>query len=102
MTLSYFVQMTALTVQNFVSAAAGMCVAIALIRGFARRQQNTVGNFWIDLVRGTVYILLPLALIGALLLCSRRNELQRVHDATTLRRKSPDYCAGPCSIADFN
>jgi K+-transporting ATPase ATPase A chain len=69
MTLSYFVQMTALTVQNFVSAAAGMCVAIALIRGFARRQQNTVGNFWVDLVRGTVYILLPLALIGALLLC---------------------------------
>jgi K+-transporting ATPase ATPase A chain len=70
-TLSYFVQMTALTVQNFVSAAAGMCVAIALIRGFARRQQNTIGNFWVDLVRGTVYILLPLALTGALLLCSQ-------------------------------
>jgi K+-transporting ATPase ATPase A chain len=70
-TLSFFVQMTALTVQNFVSAAAGMCVAIALIRGFVRQQQNTIGNFWVDLVRGTVYILLPLALIGALLLCSQ-------------------------------
>ena len=60
-TLSYFVQMVALTVQNFVSAAAGMAVAIAVIRGFARRQQNTIGNFWVDLIRGTVYILLPLA-----------------------------------------
>ena len=70
-TLSYFVQMAALTVQNFVSAAAGMCVAIALIRGFVRRQQNTIGNFWVDLVRGIVYILLPLALIGALFLCSQ-------------------------------
>ncbi len=70
-TLSYFVQMAALTVQNFVSAAAGMCVAVALIRGFARREQNAIGNFWVDLVRGTVYILLPLAMIGALLLCSQ-------------------------------
>jgi potassium-transporting ATPase potassium-binding subunit len=70
-TLSYFVQMAALTVQNFVSAAAGMCVAVALIRGFARRRQNTIGNFWVDLVRGIVYILLPLALIAALFLCSQ-------------------------------
>ena len=81
-TLSYFVQMAALTVQNFVSAAAGMCVAIALIRGFARRQQNTIGNFWVDLVRGTVYILLPLALIGALLLCSQGviQNFRSLHD----------------------
>lgn len=69
-TLSYFVQMLALTVQNFVSAAAGMAVAVALIRGFARRRSGTIGNFWTDLVRGTVYILLPLSLGGALLLCS--------------------------------
>ena len=81
-TLSYFVQMVALTVQNFVSAAAGMCVAIALIRGFARRQVNTIGNFWVDLVRGTVYILLPLALIGALLLCSQ-GVVQNFHTYTT-------------------
>ncbi len=70
-TLSYFVQMAALTVQNFASAATGMCVAIALTRSFARQQQKTLGNFWVDLVRGIVYVLLPLALIGALLLCSQ-------------------------------
>ena len=70
-TLSYLVQMAALTVQNFVSAAAGIAVAIALIRGFARHQANTIGNFWVDLVRATVYILLPLALVGALFLCSQ-------------------------------
>ena len=70
-TLSYFVQMTALTVQNFVSAAAGMAVAIALVRGFARQQANSIGNFWVDLIRATVYVLLPLSLIGALFLCSQ-------------------------------
>src|SRR5215471_9133987 len=70
-TLSYFVQMAALTVQNFVSAAAGMAVAIALVRGFARRQANSLGNFWVDLTRGTVYVLLPLAFVFALFLCFR-------------------------------
>ncbi|MBZ5561383.1 MAG: potassium-transporting ATPase subunit KdpA [Acidobacteriia bacterium] len=69
-TLSYFVQMAALTVQNFVSAAAGIAVAIALIRGFARKQANTIGNFWVDLTRGTVYVLLPLSLVFALFLCA--------------------------------
>lgn len=59
-TLSYFVQVAALTVQNFVSAAAGIAVAIALVRGFARRQETTIGNFWVDLTRGTLYVLLPL------------------------------------------
>jgi K+-transporting ATPase ATPase A chain len=70
-TLSYFVQMAALTVQNFVSAAAGIAVAIALIRGFARQQVDAIGNFWVDLVRATLYVLLPLSLIGALFLCSQ-------------------------------
>jgi K+-transporting ATPase ATPase A chain len=70
-TLSYFVQMTALTVQNFVSAAAGVAVSVALIRGFARKQVNSIGNFWVDLTRGTLYIFLPLSLLGALFLCSR-------------------------------
>jgi K+-transporting ATPase ATPase A chain len=99
MTLSYFVQMTALTVQNFVSAAAGMCVAIALIRGFARRQQNTVGSFWVDLVRGTVYILLPLALIGALLLCSQGvvQNFNTYTTATTLEGKSQIIAQGPAA-----
>src|SRR5437660_12117617 len=70
-TLSYFAQMAALTVQNFLSAAAGIAVAIALIRGFARKQANGIGNFWVDLTRCTVYVLLPLALAFALFLCFR-------------------------------
>jgi K+-transporting ATPase ATPase A chain len=83
-TLSYFVQMTALTVQNFVSAAAGMSVVIALIRGFVRKQQSTIGNFWVDLVRGIVYILLPLALAGAITLCSQ-GVVQSFHSYTNVR-----------------
>ena len=60
-TMSYLSQMLALTFQNFVSAAVGMAVLVALIRGFARAKRDEVGNFWRDLVRGVVYILLPLA-----------------------------------------
>src|SRR5579863_9786507 len=70
-TLSYFVQMAALTVQNFVSAAAGMAVAIAVVRGFARHEMKTIGSFWVDLTRGTLYVLLPLSVAGALFLCSQ-------------------------------
>jgi K+-transporting ATPase ATPase A chain len=70
-TLSYFVQMAALTVQNFVSAAAGVAVSIALVRGFARKQAQSIGNFWVDLTRATLYLFLPLAFVGALLLCSQ-------------------------------
>jgi len=70
-TLSYLVQMAALTVQNFASAAAGIAVAIALVRGFARQQVNSIGNFWVDMIRGTVYILLPISLVAALVLCSQ-------------------------------
>ena len=73
--------MTALTVQNFVSAAAGVAVSIALIRGFARKQANTIGNFWVDLVRATLYIFLPLSLAGRplSLLARRHPELQTLH-----------------------
>jgi K+-transporting ATPase ATPase A chain len=67
-TMSYLVQMTALAVQNFASAAAGIAVAIALIRGFARQKVSTIGNFWVDLTRSTVYILLPASVLGALFL----------------------------------
>jgi K+-transporting ATPase ATPase A chain len=70
-TLSYFVQMAALTVQNFVSAAAGVAVSIALVRGFARKQAQSIGNFWVDLTRATLYLFLPLSLVGALFLCSQ-------------------------------
>ena len=67
-TQGHLVQMAGLTVQNFVSAAVGMAVAIALVRGFARRHANDLGNFWVDLVRGTIRILLPISLIGAVIL----------------------------------
>jgi K+-transporting ATPase ATPase A chain len=70
-TMSYLTQMLALTVQNFVSAAAGMAVLAALIRGFARRTTQTIGNFWVDLTRTTLYILLPLSFVLALILVSQ-------------------------------
>jgi potassium-transporting ATPase potassium-binding subunit len=65
-TMSYLSQMGALAVQNFLSAAVGMAVAVALIRGFARKGSKTIGNFWVDLVRGTVYVLLPIAFVAAI------------------------------------
>jgi potassium-transporting ATPase potassium-binding subunit len=70
-TLSYLTQMLGLTVQNFVSAATGMAVLVALIRGFVRRSSQTIGNFWCDLTRSTLYILLPLSIVGALALVSQ-------------------------------
>jgi K+-transporting ATPase ATPase A chain len=69
--LSYLTQALGLTVQNFVSAAAGIAVLFVLIRGFILRQKTTVGNFWVDLTRTTLYILLPLSLIAAVLLISQ-------------------------------
>jgi len=67
-TMSYLTQMLGLTVQNFLSAASGMAVLVALIRGFARRNTATIGNFWVDMTRGTLYILLPISFILALVL----------------------------------
>ena len=70
-TMTYLTQMLGLTVQNFGSAASGMAVLVALIRGLARRTAQTIGNFWVDLTRSTLYILLPLSLILALVLVSQ-------------------------------
>ncbi len=70
-TLSYFSQFFGLTVQNFASAAAGMAVLVALIRGLARKNSITLGNFWVDLLRGNLYILLPLALLWTVLLAGQ-------------------------------
>jgi potassium-transporting ATPase potassium-binding subunit len=85
-TMSYLSQMADLAVQNFVSAAVGIAVAVALIRGFARKGSKTIGNFWVDLVRGTLYILLPIAFVAAIVFMAQ-GALQtlagpvRVHDA---------------------
>jgi K+-transporting ATPase ATPase A chain len=70
-TLSYLTQMVGLTVQNFLSAATGMAVLVALVRGLARRSAQSVGNYWRDLVRGTLYILLPLSVLLAIALVSQ-------------------------------
>jgi K+-transporting ATPase ATPase A chain len=70
-TMSYLTQMLGLTVQNFVSAATGMAVLVAFIRGLARKNAKTIGNFWVDLTRTTLYILLPLSLLLALVLVSQ-------------------------------
>ncbi len=70
-TMSYLTQMLGMTVQNFVSAAAGMATLIAFIRGFTRHTAQTIGNFWVDLTRSVLYILLPLAFIVALVLVSQ-------------------------------
>ncbi|MGJ0203592.1 potassium-transporting ATPase subunit KdpA [Leucobacter sp. gxy201] len=68
LTVGYTVQFAGLAVQNFVSAAVGIAVAIALVRGFAYRRSGTIGNFWVDLIRGTLRILLPIAVVGAIVL----------------------------------
>src|ERR1700729_1226754 len=85
-TMSYLSQMGALAGQNFLSAALGIAVAVTLIRGFSRRGSNTIGNFWVDLVRGTIYVLLPIAFIFAIVFMAQ-GALQtlggpvHVHDA---------------------
>ena len=70
-TMSYLTQMAGLAVQNFLSAATGIVVAIALIRGLARHSAKTIGNFWVDMTRSTLYVLLPLSIVLALLLVSQ-------------------------------
>ncbi len=82
--MSYLVQMAGLAVQNFVSAAAGIAVAIALIRGFARHETNTIGNFWVDMTRATLYVLLPIALIGAMVLVAQ-GAIQNFHPYTVAK-----------------
>jgi len=70
-TMSYLTDLLGLAVQNFLSCATGIAVLIALVRGFVRRNANGIGNFWVDMTRATLYVLLPLSLVGALLLVSQ-------------------------------
>ncbi len=96
-TLSYFVQMAALTVQNFLSAAAGIAIAIAVVRGFARHEAKTIGNFWVDVTRSFVYVLLPISLIGALFLCSQGviQNLKPYTSVTTIEGAKQIIAQGP-------
>src|SRR5262249_54097539 len=96
-TMGHLVQMSGLAVQNFVSAAVGMAVAVALVRGFARSRTNRVGNFWVDLTRGCVRILLPLAIIGTILLIAAGavQNLSDPHTITTLTGGTQHIPGGP-------
>ncbi len=96
-TMGYFVQMAGLTVHNFVSAATGIALAVALVRGFARAGARTVGNFWVDLTRGTLYVLLPLSIVVALFLVWQGvpQTLGAYVDATTLEGAKQTIALGP-------
>jgi potassium-transporting ATPase potassium-binding subunit len=98
-TLSYFSQMTGLTTQNFVSAATGIALAVALIRAFARVSAKTVGNFWVDLTRCTLYVLLPLSIIAALILVWQGvpQNLGAYVDAATLEGAKQTISQGPAA-----
>jgi len=96
-TMSHFTQMAGLTVQNFVSAAVGIAVAIALVRGITRRRSETIGNFWVDLTRSTTRILLPLALVLAVALAGL-GVVQTLHgpaDAHTVAGATQAIFRGP-------
>ena len=97
-TQGHLVQMAGLAVQNFVSAAVGMAVAVALVRGFARIKSNELGNFWVDMVRGTMRILLPISVIGAIvLLAGGAIQNFHLHDqvVTTLSGAQQTITGGP-------
>jgi K+-transporting ATPase ATPase A chain len=83
-TMGHLVQMSGLAVQNFVSSAVGIAVAIALVRGFARKRTEHLGNFWVDLVRGNLRILLPIAIVSAILLIAG-GAVQNFHDPHTIQ-----------------
>ncbi|MBZ9977593.1 potassium-transporting ATPase subunit KdpA [Mesorhizobium sp. BR-1-1-10] len=96
-TMSYLVQMAGLTVQNFVSAATGIAIAIALIRGFARASGRSIGNFWVDMTRATLYVLLPLCVVLALVYVwlGMPQTLGPYVDATTLEGAKQTIALGP-------
>jgi K+-transporting ATPase ATPase A chain len=102
-TMSHLTQMLGLTVHNFVSAATGLAMAFALVRGFARSSATTVGNFWADLTRITLYILLPIAVLGALVLVSLGipQTLAGAVDATTLEGAKQTIAIGPMASQEF-
>ncbi|HSA52428.1 MAG TPA: potassium-transporting ATPase subunit KdpA [Yinghuangia sp.] len=95
--VGHTVQMAGLTVQNFVSAAVGMAVAVALIRGFIRVRSGEIGNFWVDLARGSVRILLPVAVVGTIVLVASGTiqNLADPHTVTTLNGGTQTITGGP-------
>src|ERR1700758_605810 len=102
-TMGYLVQMAGLTVHNFVSAATGIALALALIRGFVRREAKTIGNFWVDLTRCTLYILIPISVVGALVLVWQGvpQNLGAYIDATTLEGAKQTIAQGPTASQEI-
>ena len=98
-TMSYLTQMLGLTVQNFLSAVVGLSVAIAFIRGFVRKTVNTIGNFWVDLTRSLLYVLIPLTIIWALVLVSQGvvQTLSPSINARTLEGHQQAIAVGPAA-----
>src|ERR1700710_52509 len=98
-TMSYLVQMLGLTHQNFLSAATGIALGVALIRGFSRSSMRTIGNFWVDVTRGTLYVLLPICVVAALFLVwqGMPQTLGPYVDATTLEGAKQTIAGGPVS-----
>lgn len=98
-TMSYLTQMMGMTVQNFLSAAVGLAASIALIRGIGRKNSETIGNFWVDLTRSVLYVLLPLALIWAILLASQGvvQTLSPYTSAETLEGREQLIALGPAA-----
>ncbi|MGH6883623.1 MAG: potassium-transporting ATPase subunit KdpA, partial [Hypericibacter sp.] len=96
-TMSYLVQMAGLTVHNFVSASTGIALAMALVRGFARRSATSIGNFWVDLVRGTLYVLLPISIVVGLFFVwqGMPQNLAAYTEATTLEGAKQVIAQGP-------
>src|SRR5512139_3203605 len=96
-TMGHLTQMAGLAVQNFVSAAVGMAVAVALVRGLARRKTDELGNFWVDLTRGTVRILIPIAVVAALVLIvgGAVQNFAEPHTVTTLAGGDQAITGGP-------
>jgi len=102
-TMSYFSQMAGLAVHNFVSAATGMAIAVALIRGLARRSARTVGNFWVDMTRSILYILLPISIVFALVLIWQGvpQNLNGYTDVTTLEGAKQTIAQGPVASQEI-
>jgi K+-transporting ATPase ATPase A chain len=96
-TMSYLVQMAGLTVQNFASAATGMAIAVALVRGFSRASARSIGNFWVDMTRATLFVLLPLCIVLTLFYVFRGvpQTLSAYIDATTLEGAKQTIAVGP-------
>jgi K+-transporting ATPase ATPase A chain len=102
-TMSYLTQMAGLAFKNFMSAAAGIAVALALIRGIARRRADTVGNFWVDLVRANLYLLLPISVVGALVLVWQGvpQNLNSYVEATGLQGIAQTIAQGPVASQEI-